>query len=204
MATNSVIPWTTRSDLSMVNLGGTRGNSFAVKDKITNEFFRFGELELHILEALKSSLTLADLQASIKSKFGNTISDQEIVAYLNHLAADNLLVSRRLGDGGRLFSQFARLNSGGRWQQLSGLLSIKLPGIYPGPLLNLLQPMGRLVFNPISVLVLSVMIVATMLYALMSFQTVWEKAPAITELLSVEHLLWMMIGFVLILSLIHI
>ena len=32
----------------------------------------------------------------------------------------------------------------------------------------------------------------------MSFQTVWEKAPGIAELLSVEHLLWMTIGFVII------
>ena len=198
MTTNFVIPWNTRSDLSTIDLGGTRGRSFAVKDEITNEFFRFGELELHILEALKQTVTLEVLQASIKTKFGNTISDQEIVSYLNHLAADNLLVARRLGDGGRLFQQHTRLNSGGRWQQLLGLLSIKLPGFYPGPLLNLLQPIGRLVFNPVSVLILLTIICATAFYAAMSFQTVWEKAPSIGELLSVEHLLWVTIGFVMI------
>ena len=60
MATSAVIPWTTRSDLSTVDLGGTRGHSFAVKDQISNEFFRFGELELHILEALKHRITTAD------------------------------------------------------------------------------------------------------------------------------------------------
>ena len=198
MTTNSVIPWTTRSDLSTIDLGGTRGRSFAVKDQISNEFFRFGELELHILEALKQRITLAGLQASIKAKFGNTISDQEIVSYLNHLASDNLLVARRLGDGGRLFHQHARLNTGSRWQKLLGLLSIKLPGFYPGPILNLLQPIGRLVFNPVSVLVLLTAIFATALYAAMSFQTVWEKAPSIGELLSVDHILWVTIGFVII------
>lgn len=85
MTTNPAIPWTTRSDLSTIDMGGTRGRSFAIKDQVTNEFFRFGELELHILETLKSTVTLADLQASIKVKFGNTISDQEIVSYLNPL-----------------------------------------------------------------------------------------------------------------------
>ena len=198
MTTNSVIPWTTRSDLSTIDLGGTRGRSFAVKDQISNEFFRFSELELHILEALKQTITLAGLQASIKAKFGNTISDQEIVSYLNHLASDNLLVARRLGDGGRLFNQHTLLNSGNRWQQVLGLLSIKLPGIYPGSILNLLQPIGRLVFNPVSVLILLVGIFATALYAGLSFQTVWEKAPSIGELLSVDHLLWVTIGFVMI------
>ena len=198
MTTNSVIPWTTRSDLSTIDLGGIRGRSFAVKDQISNEFFRFGELELHILEALKQTITLADLQASIKTKFGNTISDREIVSYLNHLAADNLLVARRLGDGGRLFHQHTRLSSGSRWQRLMGLLSIKLPGFYPAPILNLLQPVGRLVFNPVSVIVLLIAICATAFFAAMSFQTVWEKAPSIGELLSVDHLLWVTIGFVLI------
>ena len=198
MAANSVIPWTTRSDLSAIELGGTQGNCFAVKDKITNEFYRFGELELHILDALKRTITLEDLQTSIKSKFGITVNDNEIVSYVSHLASDNLLVARRLGNVERLFHQHARLASSGRWQQLLGLLSIKLPGFYPGPLLSLLQPIGRLVFNPISVAILSLAIFSTLIYALMSFQTVWHKIPAFAELLSVEHLLWMMIGFMII------
>ena len=198
MPTNFVIPWTTRSDLSTIDMGGTQGNNFAIKDKITNEFFRFGELELHILDSLKSTVTLEGLQASIKSKFGVTVSGNEVMSYLHHLASDNLLVARRLGDGERLFRQHSRLASSGRLQRLLGLLSIKLPGFYPGALLNLLQPIGRLVFNPISVMALSLVIFATMIYALMSFQTVWYKAPALAELLSVEHLLWMTIGFIII------
>lgn len=198
MPASPAIPWITRSDLSTIDLDGRLGRSFAVKDQITNEFFRFGELELHILEALKTRVSLAGLQASIKTKFGFSIGERELVSYLNHLAADNLLVARRLGDGGRLFQQHTRLNSVSRWQYLLGLLSIKLPGIYPGPLLNLLQPIGRLIFNPMSVLVLSIVIVVTLLFALISFQTVLERAPSIVELLSVQHLVCVTIGFVVI------
>lgn len=196
MQNSPTIPWATRSDLTSVDLGGFNESSFAVKDRIQNDFYSFGELEFFILQSLRQSITLDGLKTAIQSKFGFCVDAAEIVGYINRLARDNLLVARKLGDGQRLFHQNQIHQSSMRRQRWMGLLSIKLPGFFPGPLLKQLQLLGWLCFNPVSIAMVVMAAVATLCYAVVSFQTVVEKAPSIAELVSPNHLALMLIGFV--------
>ena len=197
MSDSFIIPWKTRPDLSVVELGGEREQAYAVNDVISNEFFRFGEVEYHILQTLKVPTTLQGLKQAVVQQFGFMLETEEIASYLNHLAADNLLVSAGYGDGTRLFQQHRQLSSGNRQQRLMGLLSIKLPGFYPGPLLSALSPLGRLLFNPVSVVLATTCFLLTLLFAFLSWEVLVAKAPGISELLSVEHLFLVTVGFVI-------
>jgi putative peptide zinc metalloprotease protein len=197
MQNSPTIPWVTRSDLTSVDLGGFNESSFAVKDRIKNEFFSFGELEFFILQSLRKTITLDYLKQSIEDRFDLNLDPAEIANYINRLAHDNLLVARRLGDGERLFRQQTVERGGLRLQQLMGLLSIKLPGFYPGPLLKRLSWVGRVCFHPVSIAFIFLAALLTAIYALLSFQSVLEKAPSYAELVSPNHLLLMMIGFMI-------
>jgi putative peptide zinc metalloprotease protein len=214
MDTSSPIPWRTRPDLVSVGLGIAGDTSlvadqqaggensgfqyagdFAVKDEVRSEFYRFGELEFFILQSLRKSVSLARLKQSIESSFGVSIDFAEIVSYINRLAKDNLLVALRLGDGERLFKQNQAERSGRLAQRIQGLMSIKLPGFYPGPILAQLKPIGSLCFHPISILFVCCAALFTFVYAMLSLETVMAKAPAISELISPTHLGLMLVGF---------
>jgi putative peptide zinc metalloprotease protein len=195
MSDSPTIPWQTRSDLKVIELGGEREQVYAIKDVVSNEFFRFGEIEFQLLELLRKTITLDGLKQGMRDRFGFTLETREITAYLNHLAADNLLVATRIGDGTRLFRQHERLQSGGKLQQVMGLMSIKLPGFYPGPLLSALQPIGGLLFSPVSVLMATVAFLMTTVFAFLSWQTLVERVPSVVDLISVEHIVMMAGGF---------
>ncbi|MFK7767216.1 MAG: site-2 protease family protein [Mariniblastus sp.] len=197
MQNSPTIPWRTRSDLTSVDLGGFNESSFAVKDLIKNEFFSFGELEFFILQSLQETLTIGELQLAIKNKFDITVDDEELVSYTNRLAQDNLLVGERFGDGRRLYQQNKRETGGLRKQKLMGLLSIKLPGFYPGPLLKQLRLVGWLCFNPVSIVLVAMATLATIIYAGLAYQSVLNKAPSFAELISPNHLFLMMVGFII-------
>lgn len=197
MQNSPSIPWVTRSDLTSIDMGGFQESSFAVKDQIKNEFFSFGELEFFILQSLRTAVTLDKLRRRIEARFGLALEPAEIVGYINRLAHDNLLVARKLGDGERLFQQRATEQGGMRLQQIMGLLSVKLPGFYPGPLLQQLRLLGWICFHPISIAFICVSALLTAFYALLSFQTVIEKAPSVAELVSPNHLVLMLIGFMI-------
>jgi putative peptide zinc metalloprotease protein len=195
MSQSPIIPWQTRSDLKVVNLGGQLEQIYAVKDVVGNEFFRFGEIEFYILEALKKTITLDGLKRLIEDRFGFSLGTREVMAYLNHLASDNLLVAKGLGDGVRLFRQHERIHSTGYLQKVMGLMSIKLPGFYPGPMLSVLRPVGMLLFNPAAVAAATIAFLATAVFAILSWQSLATRVPSVAELLSVEHLFLMAIGF---------
>lgn len=194
--TNS-IPWRTRSDLTSVDLGGLTLSNYAVKDQIKNEFFNFGELEFFILKSLRQSTTVERLIHTIKVKFGVTLNERELVGYLNRLAGDNLLVAHKLGDGERLYNQYHREQTALHKQRLLGLLSVKLPGFYPGALLQWLRPLGWLCFHPLVIFAVVIATIATATYAAMSLDSLVQQAPGFAELISPSHVLMMLVGFVL-------
>ena len=197
MNNSPVIPWTTRSDLMSTELGEGHEAAFAVKDQLRNEFYRFGELEFFILQSLRKRMTIDGLQQAIKSRFGWSITTEDVTVYIHRLASDNLLIGNRLGDGQRLAAQSHSLTKNKRWQQTLGVLSVKLPGFYPGPLLDSLKVIGQLVFSPVSIAMVLIAALLTTGYVVLAFGSVWQRVPTFEELTSSNHLVLMMAGFII-------
>lgn len=190
-----MILWQTRTDLQIVDLGGDSERFFAVRDTVSNEYFRFGEVEFFILEALKEAISLEGLVDGIRQRFGLTLSGPEVSLYLQQLATDNLVVAQGFGDGGRLYQQHAGSRSKGWLQKAMGLMSIKLPGFYPGPLLALFEPFGKVLFHPVLIALLTFSFLATTCFVVLSWQHLLQLVPPLSELLTAEHLFLMALGF---------
>lgn len=192
----NLIPWRTRSDLVSVSATGDSGT--VVKDPLKNEFYEFSEIEFFILNSLKSTHTLESLQQHIFNDFDAQIDPSEIGAFVQRLGELNL--ARRLGlnDGKRLLDQSQRQSWFSAIQPLLGFLSIRFPGIYPGRLLQLLRPVGFLLFNPASLILFTIIVVATILFAVLNIQSLAEKVPTLAALVAPDHLFILFIGFVLV------
>ena len=196
MSEPQILPWITRNDLVSVEFPEFSGLKVVVKDPVKNEFFDFGEVEYFILSSLRKPVTLAQLRSKIRKKFKQLLCDSDIINYINRLAGDNLLVARRFGDGERLCRQSQALNSSGFWRSIFGFLSFRFPGFYPGYILPAFRWVGWTLFNPISIFALAFLFICTMIYSVFSFASLAEKAPSLSQLMSVEHLALITIGFV--------
>ena len=121
---------------------------------------------------------------------------EDLQNYIRRLSNDNLVVARRLGDGGRLFQQYQREQAGLIPKMLTGLLSIRLPGIYPGVLLAVLRPLGWLAFNSVSKIAFFVFVTVTLAFVGLSIDTIVQKSPSLVSLITPEHLFLMLVAFV--------
>ena len=191
------IPWKTRSDLQSIENVAPFGTTFTVKDPVKDEYFGFSQVEFFFLKHLRCQQTFHSLIQAAASELGRKFGVGEIQNYLGHLARDNLIVPQKLGDGERLFRQ-RNLEQRGHWkQQILGLLSIKLWGFYPGKVLPQLKPLGWLLFNPISLTLFGLAVLATVLFAAFSFSSLPGLAPSFAELATPEHVGAILIGFAL-------
>ena len=191
------IPWKTRSDLQSVEHVAWTATAYTVKDPVKDEYFSFSQVEFFFLKHLRCQHTFQSLIQAAASELGRTLGIGEIQAYLRHLAQDNLIVPQMLGDGDRLFRQRSREQSGHWKQQILGLLSIKLSGFHPGALLPPLKPLGWLLFNPISLTLFGIAVLATVLFAAFSFSTLVGLAPSFSELATPVHVGAILVGFVI-------
>ena len=198
MNPTDTIPWSSRSDLQSYRIDDVDRPSqqpIAVKDAVRNEYFRFGELEHHILESLRKPVSWNQLVNSIAKQFGVRLEVGELANYLDLLAKDNLLVARRIGDGHRLAVQQRNEAQGRWWRGLMGMLSIKLPGFHPGGLLRSLTGIGWVAFHPITLVIFLICLLATILFVGLSWQSLWERAPALADLASPGHIALIIAGY---------
>ena len=194
--TESRLMWKTRSDLQSVSIGEVwTETSHIIKDPVKREYFHFGPVERVILEELNRSITLAQLQQSVYEQFNKRLTPAEIGVYLQRLAADNLISPLRLGDGERLFKQHVSQQRMRVNQKALGLLSIKLPGIYPGSLLSMLRPVCWLLFNPAALILFFLVVGFTILFAIGNYSSLQSKVPSFAALTTPSHLFLMLLGY---------
>jgi putative peptide zinc metalloprotease protein len=191
------IPWRTRPDLQSVEQVAPTSTSYTVKDPVKDEYYYFSQIEYFFLRQLRHPRTLEELVATAALELGRKFKGKEIQEFLRYLARDNLIIPIRFGDGDRLLQLKKVEHRSSRKQALLGLLSIKFPGFHPGDILRPLKPLGWLMFNPVSLMLFLISVVATVLFGAFSFQSLLERVPSFTELISLNHVVAVLIGFVL-------
>jgi len=122
---------------------------FLIGDPVRNKFFQVGELEKQVIGAFDGTATVAEIaQANFYDEAGRSASVQaiQIAKWLvqHHLGtiigADN---SKRVQERARILQKASRFG-------LLNLISLRLPLFNPTRLLNLLQPIARLLFHPVT------------------------------------------------------
>lgn len=195
MNSRQTIPWQTRADLQSVEHASATAAGFTVKDPVKDEFYFFSQIEMFFLVHLRTPQSFGSLIEMGLVELGRKFGVREIQNYLKHLARDNLIVPQVFGDADRLFQQ-QKIEQRGRWQQrILGFLSIRVGGVHPAALLTLLDPIGRLCFHTISLLLYCGVVLATGAMAVLSIDTMWSQVPSIAELTTPGMVVAVLIGF---------
>lgn len=100
-------------------------------------------------EQAKQTATLRELQKQYEQEFApRRISFEELSSRLGSLHKAGLLVAEQVGQGDVLWQRREQRTSSQRRWAWAKLLSIRLPGIGPQPLLDRLSFVGRIAFSP--------------------------------------------------------
>ena len=147
MTSNSPALLRARPDIVIVAHDSRRGRRFSVKDPVSLEYYQFSEREAFLLDQLRVSKSIAELQSAYEKRFApEQISQEQVMAFCKSMHDHSLLVPE--GPGQATVRQRrlpSRASTAAAW--LSSPLAIRFPGIDPTPLLSRLDWLGRIVFS---------------------------------------------------------
>ncbi len=158
---------------------------WVVTDPVTLVHYDLSEQEYTLLTALRDGASLRDLQRAFESRFApRRISLDEVWEFVSRLHRAGLAVATGAGQGAQLLERSGKQRREEVTWAWTRLLAIKLPGVNPDSLLELVYPVVRWAFRwPAMLLALGVMLFALSL-VLTDFSAFVAGMPALTELAS--------------------
>ncbi|HEY4308869.1 MAG TPA: HlyD family efflux transporter periplasmic adaptor subunit [Pirellulales bacterium] len=156
-----------RSDLVVVPQIAAGRKSWAVKDPVALAYFRLRDEELAVLEMLDGQATPAEIISRFERRFApRRLTPEALQAFLARLHRDGLVLSDAAGQGEQLLDRSQQARRRKRLLGLANLLAVRLPGLNPTPLLNLLSPLASVLFSRAAVVAsLSLVVVVATLVA---------------------------------------
>ncbi|HEX2712517.1 MAG TPA: efflux RND transporter periplasmic adaptor subunit [Candidatus Acidoferrales bacterium] len=128
-----------RSDLTLRQQQAAGGTFFVIKDPISDEFFRLGEVEHFIARQFDGETPLETIRQRTEARFGAALSVNTLNAFLQKLSKNHLLES----DEGKNQEQAPRKRRFG-----GSALYLRFKLFDPAQLLNRLAPRTRFFFTP--------------------------------------------------------
>lgn len=139
-----------RDDLA-VSEQTTDGDTFCVvKDPITQRYFRLRPPEFYLLQQFDGHTAPEEIARRVNEKFGTDLSTEAVEKFAETIDSYFFFEGTRSEyeiSSGRYFGQKRR-------SFISRLLFIKLKAFNPGPLLALLLPLARPLYNPAMVILM--------------------------------------------------
>lgn len=192
-----------RCDLSFApSVGGGQ----IVSDRIGSVHHELTVEEVALLEALASSNikppSLRDLQEAYQQQFApRRITVEELSHRLGRFHEASLLIADQSGQGD-VFWQRREKKSQTEWRWAwTQLLSIRLPGIDPQPMLSTLSGIGRLLFSPFGAVLMLVLWGIASLVLMSSASQFLSELPRLADLASPGMLISLLLGMAILKSL---
>lgn len=187
------LPLVARRDVLATAVWVAGRNMWVLKDPLTLAEHELGEEEYLLLSLLDGRATLRRLQREFQARFApRTVDPAAIQTYLGLLHQSGLLRAQSVGQAAALVERAGeRRATRLRWGWAE-LLSLRLRGINPDPLLEFLRPVVRLLLSvPMLLLAASVVMVAVLLVVSHAEQFV-ERLPSLSTLVQPEN--WLLLA----------
>lgn len=184
-----------RADLltSMVESSGV--TTWIVKDPLTLEHFQFSAEEYALMDWLRQTVAIAELQRLFNRRFSpQTITADVIWDFLSRLHSAGLLISDAAGQGGELLERRDRERARKLAYSWTSLLGIRFRGVNPNGFLAAVHNEFGWLFSP----VLYVGALALILFALSlvigHFSEFHSRLPDLSALADPRNLVWLLVA----------
>jgi len=188
-----------RPDLESTAVRADGEDGWTVKDPLSLRYFRLRNPEYVLLQSLDGSATIDSLIRTCETKFpGENLTVEGLQSFLGMLVESGLAVSDRPGTGQRFIQRAEREKTSRRVASLMGILAIRFRGMDPERLLNALRPIASLVAAPIVLAGLGLLAMTGLLLAVLQFDELLLRLPALQTLAGPHNILSLVIAIVLI------
>ncbi|MDG2013457.1 MAG: HlyD family efflux transporter periplasmic adaptor subunit [Pirellulaceae bacterium] len=188
-----------RSDLQFVPRSSSRGEAWIVKDPVAFSHFLFSRPEFQLAKFFDGKNSEEDILLLWRNQFkSDALTLDQVQQFAHRLIRDNLVTGNQLGFGSMLRSMRPDKRAA-RWMTLlSAPLVIRLRGFNPRFFLTRMAGLGWLLFHP-AVIALNLLLAASLiLFLLGHFEEVNQRLPAISQLLSKQGIVSLVITMAII------
>ena len=146
-----------RPDLTWSESPGAMGQKWRVKDPLALEYHEFGVEEQFLLKQFDGRTTLDAIRKRYNDRFApRAMRPEQLFQFAADAHARGLLLAEGRRQGGVLSQRATRAGRQAWLGRLFSLLFLKLPGIDPNRLLDVLAPFTRWFWRPLTFLVFCV------------------------------------------------
>jgi len=161
-----------------------------VKDPLALRYFRLQEEEFALLEMLDGRRTLNEMRTVLEAKFApRKFRVEDIAQFVGSMHQAGMIVSDGRGQGERLLARRRKSQRRAWLQKLVSPLSIKVRGIDPTPLFDVLYPCFRWCFTPLALLAFAVLIAAAGGLVAVHFDEFQRRLPTFHEFFTPGNML---------------
>jgi len=170
---------------------------WAVKDPVALRFFHLREEEYALLGLLDGESTLDDLRHKANESLApRRLTSEQVQAYLANLHRYGLVVSDAPGQGEQLLLRRTEKKQRRRIESLASLLAIRLPGMNPRWLLDLIEPAMGWIFSPAAVLMFCGVALAALGLVAVEFEAFQARLPEFDTIVSASNLPWLALSLI--------
>ena len=172
-----------------------------VKDPIRLRYFHLEEAQHFVLTQMDGQRTLEEIRQAYEQAFSpQRLTPDEIQAFASHLLQLGLVHSAQRAAGQRLFDRHQKELESTRWAKVLNPFYFKIPLVEPGRWLDMLAGLGRLLFHPLTVVLVFGFLAAALGLILTHWNQVVERL-AFTDIFGWQSVvyLWAAVGIVKIL-----
>ena len=137
-----------RNDLRIIPQHYRGELCYVVKDPVTLDYYRLGEIEYAILQCFQKGLGVEEAREEVYEKTGAEVTNSEVYKFVRQLRHSNLLKSKGMSDVPRLVETRRKQKKQGWKQFVSNYLFITIPLWDPDETLEKLLPYFRFFLRP--------------------------------------------------------
>lgn len=183
-----------RADLLVSEVEWSGSTTWVVKDPLTLEHFQFSAEEYALMDWLRQSVTMAELQRLFNRRFSpQTIKPEVIWDFLSRLHTAGLLISDSAGQGAELLLQRDRERTRRLAFSWTGLLGIRFRGFDPDGLLKGVHDEFRWLFSPVAFLPALALVLYALSLVVGHFEEFRSRLPELGAFVDPRNLVWLLL-----------
>jgi len=188
-----------RSDLEFIPRLTSQGQIWIVKDPIGFTHFLFSKPEFQLAKFFDGRNSEEEILLLWRRQFkSESLTLEQVKQFAFRLIRDNLVTGDRMGFG-LLHGELASKPKAARWiNLLSAPLVIRLRGSNPYFFLRHTSGLGRVLFHPVVIILNLLVALSLIFYLLGHFEEVNQRLPTISQLLSKQSIISLIITMAII------
>lgn len=176
---------------------------FVVKDPLALRYFRLETAEFAILELLDGRRSLDEMQVVLEAKFApQQFRPEEMSQFITRLHDAGLVLSELPGQADPLLARRRKARRRARLGQLTSPLAVRLPGLDPTRLFDVVYPCVRWCFRPAALVAAALLVVAALGLFVVYHAEVLRRLPAWQEFFTPANL-FVLLGLMGAIKVIH-